>query len=355
MKEHVRARFVSSGRIHHNGTEKLLQTTPPTVISALYTIYPVIIASNRFLSFITWTTPNYYRNFVLISIYTLLLLFWNKYLVIILPTLVTLIFCCFAWFIKQCFIDIKPSESLEEILNTVDNFTMRCEFLFGIHNTNNTQSKRFGYLITQLFINIALLTPFYVFIMKNYITWQTWLISVSLFFVFYYTTWFISLRKILWRLKTIRRITNFLTGEPYSMEDKEIEVTLINLNTKNTEIDNTKIIEFELLENERRWIGLGWCKKLLFFERRPYCSLDFKHSYKTLDEFQFPSLNSYKNSEWKWLDNKWKSDPAVKSQVSSHGWIYYDNYWENGIKYDSVTRYTRSRRISRRCLVILQK
>lgn len=335
----VHAEFVPSTDIHPNA---LLRETPPQVIAALHSIYPFLVAANRVLSFLTWTTKSYYRNFVLISIFVLSVLHWNNYIIIALPTLTVLTYCCTSWFVKTSFVDTVSDRippTLEEIVDTLDNFNMRSNFVFG----PECPSSR----LKRLFLSLCLLTPFYIYLMKNYISCRAWIVSISLFAFMYYSTWFIALRRLLFRLKTTKKLLKLLTGEDYSVIDNEMEVTLLNLNTKNTLDKNTKVIEFHLLENERRWFGLGWCKKLMFFERSPYCTLDLKQSLCKLDDFQFPKLKNYENTKWIWLDKTWVADQK--------GWTYYDNSWAHPQDTDSVTRYTRSRKLRRQCLVVVNK
>lgn len=362
MRENlVYAKFVTDNHPPHS--HSLLEDTPPQITAAFYAIYPFLIASNRILSFITWTTRSYYRNFVLISIYAILVLHWNDYFSIFLPMLIVLLFCCIAWFIKTCFTDTINSHSpptLEEILDTSDNFTSRFGFLLNIDSRSTINSEGF---LKSLLINISLLTPLYVYFMKNYISCRVWIVCVSLCILLYKSTCFIALRRLLWRLKHIRLFFQFITGKSYPMIDKEIEVTLLNLNIKGTLNENTKIVEFQLLENERRWLGIGWSKKLLFFERSPYCSVDFKHSIGSLDKFEFPKLKNYKQSEWRWLDNNWIVDDLSHLHSKSYPthnknpntWTYYDNNWNTPQDFDSITKYTRTRLLKRRCLVVLKR
>lgn len=336
----IHAQFVPSTYEEHQSV--FLKDTPPQVISALYSIYPFLIAANRILSFITWTTESYYRNFVLISVYVLLILHWNKYVIIILPTLIALIYCCLSWFIKTSFLDTKRernSPTLEEIIDTLDNFSMRFKFMFNFDLESIT--------IKPLLINLSLITPFYVHLMKYYISFKIWFLCISLYLLIYYSNWFIALRRLLFRLKFIKQLLSFFTNESYSLINNEIEVTLINLNTKKTINANTKIIEFHILENERRWIGLGWCKKLLFFDRSPYCTIDLKQSFASLNDFQFRKLKNYVNSKWVWIDKEWI--------IEKKGWTYYDNSWGNPQYFDSITKYTRSRNLKRQCYVVLNK
>lgn len=336
----VHAEFVPSSDDH---SDLSIQETPPEVISALHSIYPFLVAANRILSFITWTTESYYRNFVLLSIYVLSVLHWNQYIIIALPTIIILVFCCLTWFIKTTFIDTtspnKIPPTIEEIINTLDNFNMRSKFFFQLDSKQRN--------LKTLLINLSLLTPFYVFLMKNYVPTKVYIACFTIYPMIYYCTWFIALRRLLFRLKIVKQILEFFTGENYSILDNEIEVVLLNLNTKTTIDKNTKIIEFKILENERRWFGLGWTKRMLFMERSPYCTTDFKHSFNNIQDFQFPKLKNYENSKWVWIDKDWIP--------GSEGWTYYDNYWAHPQPEDSVTKYTRSRQLHRNCLVVLEK
>lgn len=345
MKDNiVRAQFVSSSSKY---PQSLFQETPYQIITALHAIYPLLVAVNSILSSITWTTDSYCRNFSLLFIYAIVVLHWNGYFVIFLPLLVVLTFCCYAWFIKTTFIDVQNDHSpptLEEILDTLENFTLRFSYLFNINKSSNPHYHS----NTKLFSNLCLFTPIYVYIMKTYISTNIWIIMSTLYIATYHTSWFIAFRSLLWRFKIIRKIVEFFTGENYSMVDKDLEITILNLNTKGSIDDHTKIIEFNLLENERRWVGVGWSKRFLFYENvAPYYDTESRTSFYDLSDFQFPMLKNFKNSEWRWLDDNWLIDPK--------GWTYYDNCWKNPHSVDSVTKYTRNRGLKRKCLVALKK
>lgn len=341
----VRAQFVT---VSNKYSQLLLQETPSQIITVLHAIYPLLIAANRILSSITWTTDSYCRNFSILFVYVLIVLHWNGYFIIILPLFCVFLFCCYAWFIKVTFIDTQDNSNLpptlEEILETLENFTLRFSYLFNI---NKPPSAPYASNI-RLFSNLCLLTPVYVYIMKKYLSINIWIVTITLYITTYHATWFIAFRKLLWRFKYIRKIVEFFTGENYSMVDKDLEITILNMNTKGSIDEHTKIIEFNLVENERRWIGIGWSKCFLFFEQiLPYYNTESKTSFYDLSDFQFPVLKNYRNSEWKWLDEKWL--------VDSRGWTYYDNYWKHPQSIDSITKYTRNRRLRRQCLVRLQK
>lgn len=332
----------------HN--HQLLKDTPPSIISALHSLYPLLVSCNRILSFITWTSSkenSHYRNIVIIMLYSIMILHWNNYFVIILPTLLILCFCCYVWFIKVSYIDEKyhlngkSVPTIEEVLDTLDNFTIRCSFISNF-------SSNYSNLLTPLTINLILLTPFYVYLMKNCISIDVWLITTGIFFSTYYSSWSIALRRLLWRSKYTRLITSFLTNEKYSMVDKENEISIMNLDIKGTIDENTKIVEFQVLENERRWVGLGWSKHMLFFDKAPYCSIDMQQQLNSLKDYRFPITKKFDKSEWKWLDSQWNPLPSSR-------WVYYDNRWKHPSHKDSVTKYTRSRRLRRQCLVVLKK
>lgn len=340
----LHAHFVASSNTHSSAS---LRNIPPPVISTLYSVYPIIIATNRVLSFITWTSESSYRNFVLIALYELLVLHWNHYFTVLLPSLVVLLFCCSVWFIKQSFTNVLHSNTrsptLEEILDSLDNLNLRFAFLMNLNPAPNTSHTP---LYRNLLPNLVLLTPFYVFLMKRYISIDVWIAVVSLYIFTSYSTWSIAARILLWRWKPLRLVLEFLTSKKFPMVDKDLEITLLNLNVKDNVNDTTKILEFHVVENERRWLGVGWSKAMLLFESKaPYYSLESHRWIQKLDDFQFPRLSRYRNSAWKWIDPSW----SIESD-----WTYYDSHWKSPCDKDSISRFTRSRRLKRRCIVVLK-
>jgi hypothetical protein len=336
---------------------RLLQDTPPKISAALLSLYPFLLLANRILAFITWTTKDErtcYRNVVLIILYALAVVHWNDYFTIVLPAILTLTLCSWVWLIKVLYIDHRYvtedsgsdnedlAPTLEEIVDTLDNFNMRCSFLLSFdHFTPGS--------LRPTFTNIMLLTPFYSYTMQHYIPVNIWISVISVYMLTYYSAWSIALRRLLWRSRYVRQMLSFITNEHYPLRDKELETTIMSLNIKRTIDDTTKIVEFHMLENERRWIGLGWSKQMLFFDRSPFCTPDMKQQLANTDQFQFPLMRNYKHSEWQWLDIEWK--PLHKK----HGWTYFDNRWKHPSAQDSVTCYTRSRILCRQCVVVLLK
>lgn len=332
----VHARFISPSHHHRN----LLRQTPLPLIAALNSIYPFLVASNRILADITWTNNAYYRNTALILLMSMTLLHWNTFLTILIPLFIATTFCCYAWFIKTSFIDFNVDNevppTIEEILDTLDNFTARFSFAFD----SNERPISTLHLLT----NLCLLTPFYVIIMRNLVSPITWIVFVLIFLSTYFSTWCIAIRRLLWRSKTVRKLIEILTGNSFPNIDKDLELSILNMTTKGSVDGKTQIIEFQVEENERRWIGFGWTKKMLFTDTR--CAYYDRYSQKgmeKLEDFTFPVLKSYPHSEWRWVDSHWR--PAT-------GWIYTDNWWRHPKRTDSVSAFTRSRRLKRECVVI---
>ncbi|AWU77950.1 uncharacterized protein C5L36_0E00190 [Pichia kudriavzevii] len=340
----VYAQFVSFQREY---PQSLLGDTPPEVIAALIAIYPVLVTANRILGFITWTTDSCYRNFVVFCLYSLLILHWNNYFLIVLPTIMALSFCCYAWFIRKSYVEFgesgHSSPTIEEVLNTLDNFTMRSSLIFDM-NIKEMASKR---KIRSLLTNLSVLTPLYSLFMKHHVSANTWIFMVSLIMYTYYSSPFMAMRQLLWRFKPLRYVAQVLTGEHYPLEDKDVEITILNLNTRESIDRNTKIAELHLVENQRRWLGVGWCSKMFLWEETPsYYSPDTKRGFDTLSQYEFPLLRNYPHSTWTWVDDSWRANG---------GWTYFDYHWQDGQQQDSLTRYTRRRLLKRKCLLSLRR
>ncbi|QPG76335.1 hypothetical protein FOA43_003721 [Brettanomyces nanus] len=122
----------------------------------------------------------------------------------------------------------------------------------------------------------------------------------------------------------------------------------------------SKVVEFEVFENQRRWFGVGWSDSLLPIERQHYTNEYLKQCCDTLDSYNFPNLPEMsglselsEKHPWKWMDEHWKIDREFCKGKDPDGWIYYDNTW-GGMSYqDSISKFTRTRRLIRRALLKL--
>ncbi|KAF4637787.1 hypothetical protein G7Y89_g304 [Cudoniella acicularis] len=112
---------------------------------------------------------------------------------------------------------------------------------------------------------------------------------------------------------------------------------------------------FILYENQRRWVGLGWTTSLFAYERAAWTD-EHLNAAPAKDEFELPDVEEG-TARWRWVEgSKWLVEGAGEldeggSKASEdtsdggHGWIYYDNTWQNGRRgVDGWGRYTRRRK-----------
>ncbi|TID26250.1 hypothetical protein CANINC_002782 [Pichia inconspicua] len=233
-------------------------------------------------------------------------------------------------------LDTEVPPTMDEILDTLDNFTARFSFAFDPYGRSPS--------ISELLTNVCLLTPFYVIIMKNLITPTTWIVTILVFALTYFSSWCLATRRLLWRLKTVRKMAEFITGDSFAKVDKDLELSIFNMKSKGSIDGKTHIIEFQVEENERRWIGLGWTKRILFTDKRSaYYDIYSQKGLRKLEDFSFPKLRSYPHSKWSWVEPQWH--PATE-------WTYTDNWWKHPQQRDSLTAFTRTRSLKRECVVV---
>lgn len=370
-----------------------LLTDNPILASALSNIFPYILFIDDFLEVITWTNDNLYKNLLIVSAYSAVVLFWSNLRLWIIPILTVLAFLSIVWNTSSVIYDAKFDEkpTVDEVLRTLHNITVRFELLLRPAKNLNLRERNY----VTILIGAVLTTPLHLLIMKWFILPQTFSWLVGIFVLTYHSPYAFASRRLLWRSSYIRKCVFLLTGLNFRLNRGEIngirghetisrahtpnsaaketveESTLVPNKakmvrdftiTQKTIISSTQLrqtVRFDILENERRWLGLGWSKYLLPNERSSYCyeSLMMPAPEPKLGfHFKFPvygdDLYSY---QWQWMDENWKLDTEFDRTKNKEGWVYYDNNWERARSYDGFSRYTRSRKWTRRAILLIDK
>jgi hypothetical protein len=92
------------------------------------------------------------------------------------------------------------------------------------------------------------------------------------------------------------------------------------------ELNNNDIIKYELYENERWWMFIGWNKNLISDESMIWYKVEKPKEYCDKNMVKLPGNNSY----------KWKDDWKVEININSddNGWEYSNDFNSNFRKYD---------------------
>lgn len=362
----IRANFQPSDtNLLKSGANNQLLIENPILSSVLSKAFPYLLLFDNVLEIITWTNDDTYSNFLILIGYSILVLYWKYVSLIILPILMSLTFAYIIWSVNSIVFDTKYNEkpTIDEIIYTLHNITVRFEMLFRPFKKHDLKWKNY---VRILFVT-GLLTPIHIAITKYIIHPQRFIWLTGLFLLSYHSSWSWSIRKLLWRSVYVRILVFYLTGLNIQLiqnnDGKETNYSFDNILTDFKIIDKkiespTKLrqrVRFEILENERRWVGLGWSKFLLPNERSAYC---FENSFlpiPNLKDFEFPVFeNDLYNYNWEWCDNNWTLDKEF-NKGKLEGWRYCDNNWDNYEFIDGFSKFTRTRKWIRQATLVIDK
>ncbi|CCH45070.1 Peroxisomal membrane protein PEX31 [Wickerhamomyces ciferrii] len=327
---------------HSRRSVPLVSTTSPLITSILYKIFPILIIFNTTLDFITWTSHDPFMNFIYHSMLYLLIFYYDVTIYFFfVPILTVLVISSINHYVNSVYIHVNEEEpTLEEIVDTLDNFTTRVDILL-----EPFRAVQISYL--KLLNFLFMITPVHLVLMKYFLQPKTFLLSITIMITTFHSLWFQATLKILWRSLFVRNIFSFFIGTNTAHFYNNYRI----LNeTKISNDKNGKIIQFQIIENQRRWVGLGWSDKLLPYERANFTNEALQET-SSPDSFLFP----FNSKQWQWLEEKWNIDLKFCDNKNKDGWKYFDNYWQSGQTSDSITSYTRSRKWTRKAVLISEK
>lgn len=338
----ITADFTPIPTSHSRRSVPLISTTNPLVTSILYKIFPILIILNTVLDFVTWTNHDPFMNFIYHSVLYLFIFYYDVTIYYYyMPILIVLVFSSINYYINSVYAHVNEEEpTLEEIVDTLDNFTTRVDILLEPFRTIQISFKK---LLNFLF----LITPVHLLVLRYLIHPKTYLLFLSIVTTTFHSLWFQATIKILWRSQFIRNIFSFFVGANSSHFYNNYKI----LNeTRISKEKNGKIIQFQIIENQRRWLGLGWSDKLLPYERANFTNESLQET-SSPEEFIFP----FNSKQWQWLEESWNIDMGFCDVHHKDGWVFYDNYWQNAQYQDSITSYTRARKWTRKAVLISEK
>ncbi|KAK6462385.1 Pex24p integral peroxisomal membrane peroxin [Scheffersomyces coipomensis] len=375
----------SQAKLLTNSSNNKLLTDSPILASALSQIFPYLLLIDNILEIITWTNDDPYQNFLIVVVYSCLVMYWHSISYIILPIIFSVIFSGLVWSISSVIYDSKFDEkpTIDEVLFTLHNITLRFEMIMGPAQHIPFKFKNY----VKIFIMTAILTPLHLLIVKTIIPPQKAIWFTGIFVLAYHSPWLFAVRRLLWRSVYVRIFMFYLTGldikldrgfdaskyqtisrvqSPTSSDIEELNSVPLLTDfkiIKKSIVSPTQlkqIVLFELLENERRWIGLGWSNLLFPGDRPNFCHeqslLPAPPVQDTKDDYPFPIFESdlYTYS-WDWLDTDWSIDTEFNKGKSKEGWVYNDSNWENPSFKDGFSKYTRTRKWIRKAIFLIDK
>ncbi|KAF2771178.1 Pex24p-domain-containing protein [Teratosphaeria nubilosa] len=368
----------------------LLVATPPHVTRALAYSHPFILPLNHVAGLLSWTTGDPWESFLLVSAFWFCTLYgdavirWAGPLVVVVG-LIAGMYCrrysplsSRTWSGEK--VKKKESEkqrkSLDEILDTLQTFTGRCDVLLDpflrmtefLSTQSSATSATTRPALTTLFLRILAFTPVWILLTVPplyILTTKRIILSIGTLGLTWHSRPARITRTILWRSRTVRRISSAITGLQFigsPMEKapplpprKGPKATALNGKAEKPGIRFT----FTLWENQRRWVGLGWTNSLLTYERQNWTD-EHMNTESDPGHFELPETD-HGTTKWRWAPgSEWRVEgaPAVSKDskeksakrigggggADDRGWIYYDNKWQGPSKVDGWGRYTRRRK-----------
>ena len=371
----------------------LLVATPPAVTRALAFSHPFLLPLSYAVGLLTWTSGDSWESFLLVASFWAATLYGDIVIQYAGPVLVVIFLILIMYSRRYSPLSssawtgeklqnqkenleggMKHQKSLDEIVDTLNAFTSRCNVLLEpfmqltefLSTQRTATSATTRPTLTSLFIRILFVTPLWIGMTLppfRILTTRRFIVTIGTVFLSWHSRPARVTRSLLWRSRQIRRVSSFVTGLDFltptpSIKEEGIQPPALPPRTRNQRDVASSLASrgqapsagvrftFVVYENQRRWLGLGWTYSLLAYERAPWTDEHLNAS-DSNEDFRLPEVENG-TAEWRWVEgSEWNIDTGGKSKAgaSSDGWIYYDNKWNNGRRgQDGWGRYTRRRK-----------
>lgn len=399
----------SSSKILVHQKSPLLIATPPQITRALAYSHPFLIPLNKVAGLVTWTTGDPWESFLLVSAFWAATLYGDVLIRWIAPILLvtTLVLAMYirrysplsstGWTQlqqddkKDKESKVRHYKSLDEIVETLNLFTSRCNILLEplVRLTDFLSTQRSATSATTqpalitLFIRLVLLTPVWILLTLPplyIVTTRRVILVVGSIGLTWHSRPARMSRTILWRSRLLRRCLSLITGlelasanlhrsgsmssTTKAMRDANALAATLKARKKNKPVANGSRrnsairsegirFSFALFENQRRWLGVGWTTSMLPTERAAWTDEDLALCLQK-ERFDLPVIDGGIGT-WRWCEgSSWTiegpapaDDDKGKSKAGSgaqDGWIYYDTQWRYPKREDGWGKYTRRRK-----------
>ena len=348
----------------------LLAATPPAVTRALAFSHPFILPLNHVAGLLTWSTGDPWESFLVIAGFWVVTLYGEVAIKYAGPVIVVIAVILGMYSRRYSPLSstswtgekeqskpessAKHQKSLDEILDTLNTFTARCNGLIEpfIHLTDFLSTQRTATsattrpALTSLFIRILFVTPIWIvltFPPLYLLNTRRVVLAAGTMALSWHSRPARVTRTILWRSQLIRRVLTLSTGlqlgaPPISTKTRKGPPPPLPPRGKHQQDFATTLpsripaessgvrFTFVVFENQRRWLGIGWTSTMLAYERTPWTDEHLNPS-DPRDEFQLPGVDNG-SAQWRWVPgSEWQVEGPGKTKASAKddGWIYYDN------------------------------
>lgn len=367
----------------------LLAATPPQVTRVLAYSHPFILPLSHLAGLLSWTTSDPWESFLVVAGFWFVVLYSDDVLRYAGPIVVLMVLVAGLYSRRYSPLsstmwtghkrkrsraesESEKRKSLDEILDTLEIFTHRCDVLLdpflrlteflSTQTTATSASTRPA--LTSMFLRLLAVTPVWIILTLppwRIITLQRVLLVVGTIGLSWHSRPSRASRSILWRSRSVRWAASVITGlrfpEPSSTEKTPPPLpprapAALAKALKRKGAGPGVRFTFAIYENQRRWVMLGYTSNMLPHERQAWSDEHLNHVPEK-DSFPLPETD-FATTQWRWvpgsewrLDPDWSDDNANangKKSSDKDGWTYYDNSWQGGSKTDDWGKWTRRRR-----------
>ena len=373
--------FASFDRQHPGQTtyqpqsSSLLKDTPPSIVVALTQLQPVIQVLDCVLAWITWTSDDHWSSFLLLASWWLVCLYGHVVLYYA-GNWAILLALGIGYIRKRSLAKkvarAKPEnasrrrqkdtqELLDNTLYELDCFRARCSLVSAsiqpFVNLITWEDPRQSAIIG---VRLAIMTPLYVAVLWA-LTTRTVVLLIGTLALTFTSPWFKVICTVSWRLRVVRTVVSALTGANYlpgesrfmeavmqspaaaAFSHQDVPESIVHRTPLGSRFTTT----VSIVENQRRWLGLGWTPSLLPHERAPWTDNDSNTS-PDPEAYGLPETRTIvedgetRTISWHWVDTSWRVERDEGRDAD--GWIYTDNAWGRPSAKEEYGKYTRRRR-----------
>lgn len=348
-----------------NRKSPLLVATPPPITRALAHSHPFLLPLNTLAGLLTWSSGDAWASFLLVAGFWAIVLYSHAIILYAGPILIVVSLILGMYSRRYSPLSstgvtgekhghkrrtsepaVRHQKSLDEIVETMREFTTRCNILLGplldmtdfLSTQRSATSATTRPALTSLLIRIICITPIWILLTLPpfyIITTRRVVLTVGTIILTYHSSPARVFRVLLWRSLTVRHICAFLTGLEFatskSPADAITHQTKPSSRSKNhgkgiaTSNNKESGVRFTFIvyENQRRWLGIGWTYSLFPHERAAWTD-EHMNAVSSKDDFELPETSGG-NSVWCWVEgSQWRIEGGDNTSDGG-GWIYYDN------------------------------
>ena len=370
----------------------LLVATPPQVTRALAYSHPFILPLNHIAGLLSWTSGDQWESFLLLSAFWFATLYgddvirWAGPLVVVIGLILGMYSRRYSPLSSTLWSgekvkrrkqpDSEQRKSLDEILDTLQTFTGRCDVLLDpflrltefLSTQSSATSATTRPALTSLFLRILAITPIWILLTLpplRIVNTKRIVLVIGTLGLSWHSRPARVTRTVLWRSRTVRNMLSLATGLTFIAPPSKSATTAATVTqTKDVQTATPGVSKdakpgvrfaFSIYENQRRWLGLGWTASLLSYERQGWTD-EHMNTCSDIETFELPDTD-HETTKWRWVPgSEWKVEGATTEKERSAkriggggggddaGWTYYDNKWHDGRKTDGWDRYTRRRK-----------